>query len=674
MMAFQKILYHFKGLILLSNISIIIIGVSLIGMAIAALFFIFFKSKFYEKYMPLVGITIRVLLFIGFTLEFAHHTKISPLLGTDVFVGDGKEYTITQLSNYLLYSYVFVVGIYDILTIGINKFRGFFHSFDIAMVSLPLLYTLTAAVIYIPRSSRFEFIDLLIIVLMILMLLMIYLFFQLYWKQNTKWYVIFFIVTLPVVAVIAFSQFKYPHVLPIFLLLLGAYEVLRKYVSHIKAMKSEKTWRRLTYSSVVFLLIIMLLGLNFSGFSVFKGSDNYTAEMLFNKEVKLITLQEAEKTARAALDDSKNRFVLTSGASMDFYNDFQAILGEYSISVSEVTGKVQQINYRDYKKAHSGSTTISEIKTKTIELLKKCGYTYKEEKTDINIEEKKDFYEVNVRNKFSNGKSNNSDGDTVLGISWFKNGELSHMCVAECILNLRDYKEIKIDEAAIEKSVKRWYESLGEKTPNYALGRYNGFVSYSSKYSTLSIVCDNGNWLELDVEDGTVRGFDKDRGNNGQLSRELYEKYKNKAVDLANKIFPSSDGNKYEMDEKYGQSFYFLSRSEKGMEEHINIYLDNDGNLKGFNEFSNVRFSSYSGKDMSISKNKALSLVENKYKAFGIYSDRTKLIKELQPTGETKLKWMVIVIPYMSREHHIYFVDANTGEISALQNYKEGLK
>lgn len=44
------------------------------------LLFYFIKSEIYEKYMPWLGVAIRGLMFIGFTMEFAHHTKISPLL------------------------------------------------------------------------------------------------------------------------------------------------------------------------------------------------------------------------------------------------------------------------------------------------------------------------------------------------------------------------------------------------------------------------------------------------------------------------------------------------------------------------------------------------------------------------------------------------------------------
>jgi len=411
---FHNKLYHFINSIPLSAISVTLIGIGLILMALAALCFLFFKSKFYEKYMPLIGIAIRVLLFVGFALEFGHHLKIGPLLGLE----DRQEYTVAQLSNYLLYSYVFVITIYDLLTIGINKFRGFFHSFDIAMVSFPLIYTLTAIVIdmFRGRFPGFQLMLLVLLALLFLMILMIYLFFQLYWKQSVKWYVIFFIVATPVVAAVTIIEFKYPHVLPIFLFFLGIYEGLRKLVVHLKTKSSEKAWKGVRYSSTAFILIIMILGLSLYGVTLFKGIGNYRAQILFKEEVKPETYQKAEKAAKFVLGGYLNAM---SGISSDIYG------------------------------------------------------------------------------------------------------------------------------------------------------------------------CNEGS---------------------------------------------------------------------------------------GFNEFYGVSFSQYRKGDIGISKNKALSIVADKYRFFGIYFKKAMLIEEMQANGKKKTKWMVMVIPYRSTEAHIYFVDAKTGDVIDIQSYKGGAK
>jgi hypothetical protein len=667
----QKVVEHFQNSVILSDFSIKLIGVCLILMAIFALYYLFFNSKLYEKHMPWIGIAIRVLMFLGFTMEFAHHTKISPLPS---FYG-GKDYAVAQLSSYLFFTYILVVGVYDILTIEINKFRGFFHSFDIAMVSIPTIYTFTSAGINLPKE-KFELQNFFYMGLLLVIILMIYLFFQVYWKQNTKGYRIFYLVAIPEVAILLFLKFKSAYTLPIFLLLLGMYEGSRHIVERIKVKSTQSQRKNLKLCSVAFILAVAIFGLTFCGLNPIRSNASSTVYMLFNKSIRLTTVQEAEKAARTAIGDNKSKFILTSGTSMDFYNFFYIVLGDYKIDVSEDTGKVVQIHNYNLKKAEEpGTLKLHEVKDRTVSLLKQCGYIYEAEKAEMDVEDKDGRYEVLIKNKFSNGRPNKLENINTLQVNWFKNGSLSDMLGFGNILNLKDYKEIKIDEKIIEKSLNKWYEKLGEKAPAYAFNGSYEFIAYSSRYNTLSIICDNGDSLWLDINDGTVRTFKRDRQNWVEFDKFLYEKYRDKAIELHEKITPVNEKNKYSLDTKSkGYSTYSFMNEGIKVTSGIDINLDIKGKLYSFAEVNYRDTSVYSEKEFKVSKNHAQRLVANKYKTFNIYTKRAKLIEELQPSGDTKLKWMVVVIPYMSREHHIYFVDVNTGEANALQSYMGGLK
>ncbi|MFT5874006.1 MAG: hypothetical protein ACI8WT_002966 [Clostridium sp.] len=670
----QKVVGHFQNSVILSDSSIKLIGICLVLTAIFALYCLLFKSELYEKYMPFLGVVIRGLMFIGFTIEFAHHTKISPLLS---YYG-GKEYVVAQLSNYVFFAYVLVVGVYDILTIGINKFRGFFHCFDIAMVSLPIIYTFTAAIIYITKES-FELMSLLYLGLLIIAVaLIIFLFFQVYWKQSAKMYRIFYLVAIPEVIILLCFKIESAYALPIFLLLLGMYEGSRHIVERIKVKNEKALWKGLKLGSSIFILMVVIFGLSFCGINPIRSNENFMVSMLFNKSIKLTTVQEAEKVARTALDDNKSKLVLNSGTSMDFYNYFYIVLGDYNINVSEVTGKVSQVHNSNLKSSEEpGTLKLDEVKDKTIYFLKQCGYTYESEKADMYIQEEEDAYLVSIKNKFSNGKANNLENLNNPQVSWFKNGKLNYMFGSGGLLDLKDYKQIKIDEKVIEESISKWYEMLDEKVPAYALdgdGLYD-LTAYSNKYNTLSLICDNGNSLKLDINDGTIRSFQRDNQNRVIFDKILYDKYKDKAIEIYEKVFPSNTKIEYTLNTKYsGYSYYSFINEDNGVTSGINIYLGNEGKLSAYTEFNYGDTTNYSEKEFKISKDKALQLADNKYKAFNIYAKRVKLIEELQPSGDTKLKWMVVVMPYMSREHHIYFVDVNTGEIDALQNYKGGLR
>ncbi|MGK0467548.1 hypothetical protein [Clostridium sp.] len=667
----QKIVEHFQNNVILSDFSIKLIGICLVLTAIFSLYYLFFKSELYEKYMPWLGVVIRFLMFIGFTMEFAHHTKISPLLS---YYG-GKEYVVAQLSSYVFFAYVLVVGVYDVLTIGINKFRGFFHSFDIAMVSLPIVYTFTATAIYITKE-RFELMSLFYLGILFIMILMIYLFFQVYWKQNIKVYRIFFMVAIPEVIILLCLRSEFPFALPIFLLLLGLYEGSRHIVERMKAKSTKALWKKLKLCSSTFILLVVILGVTFCGINPIRSNENQMVSMLFNKSIKLTTIQEAEKVARNALEDNKSKLVLNSGTRMDFYNFFYIVLGDYNINVSEVTGKVSEIHNSNLKSAEEpGTLKLDEVRDKTIYFLRQCGYNYEAEKSEMDIEEKEDYYEVTIKNKFSNGKSNKLRDLNNSKVSWFRNGKLNYMFGSGGLLNLKDNKEIKIDEAIIQRSINTWYEKLGEKAPAYAMdgdGLYN-LTAYSNKFNTLSLICDNGNYLKLDINDGTVRSFQRDRQNRDIFDKIQYEKHKDKAIKLFERLIPTNEKDKYSLGIEYNEySYYSFINEDKGVTSGINIYLNNEGKLSSYTEFNYGDTTKYSEKEFKISKNRALKLVDNKYKFFNIYAKRAKLIEELQPSGDTKLKWMVIVMPYMSREHHIYFVDVNTGEIDALQNIREG--
>ena len=342
-------------------------------------------------------------------------------------------------------------------------------------------------------------------------------------------------VAIPEVVILLCLRIESPYALPIFLLLLGLYEGSRHIVERMKVKRTKALRKRLKLCSSTFILLVVILGVTFCGINPIRSNEDNMVFMLFNKNIKLTTVQEAEKVARTVLGDNKSKFVLNSGTRMDFYNYFYIILGNYEINVSEVTGKVSEVHNSNLKSAEDpGTLKLNEVKDKTIYFLKQCGYTYESEKADMYIQEEEDSYVVSIKNKFSDGKSNNFENLNNPQVSWFRNGKLDYMFASGGLLNLKDNKEIKIDEAVIRKSINSWYGKLGEKAPAYAMdgdGLYD-LTAYSNKYNTLSLICDNGNYLKLDINDGSVRSFQRNRQNKDIFDKTQYEKHKDKAIKL----------------------------------------------------------------------------------------------------------------------------------------------
>ena len=81
------------------------------------------KKNKYEPFIIKLGIFIRILMFIGFTIEFSHQRTVL----ADIGPWDVKDTAMNQFSNFLFYGYLFIVGIYYIITMSINKFKGFFY-------------------------------------------------------------------------------------------------------------------------------------------------------------------------------------------------------------------------------------------------------------------------------------------------------------------------------------------------------------------------------------------------------------------------------------------------------------------------------------------------------------------------------------------------------------------
>ena len=216
----QRIIEHLQNLVLVSDTTLMLMGVSIILMSIAYFYCVIIKNNKYEKIIVIIGIVVRILMIIGFTIEFSHQKAIYQGSG----VINDKYSSMEQFSNYLFYGYIFVIGIYDIFTIEINKFRGFFHAFDLTMMSIPILYALTTILLNFSFQEETLYGVIIVIVLSVLP----FIFFKLYWKQNIKWYSIFFVYIVIILIVYKISAIRTFFISTLIsYLLIGMYEFSR---------------------------------------------------------------------------------------------------------------------------------------------------------------------------------------------------------------------------------------------------------------------------------------------------------------------------------------------------------------------------------------------------------------------------------------------------------------
>lgn len=288
----QRIIGHLQNLVLVSDITILLMSVSIVLMCCAYIYLIFTKENKYEGMVLRLGVLIRVLMLIGFTIEFLHQR--GALAGGDIL--DNKDKAITQFSNYLFYGYLFIVGIYYLITIKFNKFKGYFYTFDLVMMSIPLLYALTSMILNLKELAENPFIVLLVLSLFALP----YLFFKLYWKRNLKLYLLFFGIGIVQLVIFTVIEMKFGTETISAYLLVGAYELLRKIFIKLSSKLSLRVWKGLKTASIVFPLILIYssgVAVNVKPLVINK---KYAFTTLINKDTRFTTLEEAKAVAKKA--------------------------------------------------------------------------------------------------------------------------------------------------------------------------------------------------------------------------------------------------------------------------------------------------------------------------------------------------------------------------------------
>ncbi|MPM67324.1 hypothetical protein SDC9_114246 [bioreactor metagenome] len=311
-------------------------------------------------------------MIIGFTIEFSHQKAIC---GDSIRIGL-KYNSVEQFSNYLFYGYIFVIGIYDIFTIGINKFRGFFHAFDLTIISMPILYLCTAFIL------SFNIYNDIVRTLLMLgsLILLPYMFFNLYWKQNLKWYSIFlgYIILQLIIYKVLRAEILFSSTLVSYFLI-GSYELGRHIFHKAKSVSTISLWKKLRALSIVVpvtLIYFIVIALNISPIEIEK---KYYIDSVYRSYATFTSLQEAENLARIALEDDTSKISHWQGKTEDFNNRYNFSLGDYSVQIDGATGKIFEIRNQKEKDMKSDKNlSEKDIETKTLKWLKTVGFTYDE--------------------------------------------------------------------------------------------------------------------------------------------------------------------------------------------------------------------------------------------------------------------------------------------------------
>lgn len=675
----QRIIWHVTKHRILSQTTIFLMSLSILLISIFSLYNIFSKKKNYGRNMALVGVTIRVLMLIAFTVEFYHQMSIYPLRGA-------KEGALKHLNYLLLLGYIVVVGIYYISTIRISKYRGFFYTFDIGMLIIPIFNIFPILVSLVFEGYVEQVIEGIVFISM--MIVSIYLFFRMYWKQNVSSYILLFTVTIfPMILFTMLGahdiEYNPVFIIQIFLILLGLYEGARRTLSSIIKKKNIRFQKYQYVLSIFPILLIFLANPFYNIWHLGTDLGEYDIKESFHKGLPLTNLKQAEEVARIATGNTEDEIMARYSINENFHNGYDLQIGDYHVQVHSAERVLLTVNRKnDYKMSKNRKALLSkeDIKKLSIDWLSRVGLTFDPKEVDIKIKEEADCFKVYFNKKFTDGSRID---ENIYGyidnsfISWYKDGTLAGFSKGDNFLGIDSYSKKILDNLDVKKIVENWYFELGENPHPYAI-IYEGFGMFPGDPYRLEIRMKNKDLINLN-ENGEVVTFTK-----GSIADEdaFHGSYEEGLV-IAEKYLKNicKEWERYDLKvfngvrSKNNKGYYeFIYPIDELNSYYIGIGLNSNGELMGFNKgkkFTNIREDLVKN-DFPISRKKAIDLVKKYYKPFEIYNMRVMMSYVTNSHENYKYNWMIVVFPFGKPEHHVYFIDPYTGNINDVYGYKDG--
>ncbi|WP_307336546.1 hypothetical protein [Caldalkalibacillus uzonensis] len=672
---------HMQRYVPLSLYTMYLMGISITMLGLIQLYHLLFDPHQAEKQLLWMGIIVRVLMFAAITIEFVHHFSHYSLQYISYWDADT---IINQYMNILFYSYIVVAGIHYILSLPYQRWFGFFYTFDLFLVLNPILLIL-------PGVELEEFfrdpVGYLFILLVLSLVAALYLFFELYWRRGWKVYGLFFLLTGAATWVV--------HTIPLdmlvpvftFLLLLGMYEGTKHFIWPwvIRHTYGFKRGLRLVLCNVP-LLLIMSANPFYNVWLWAAAKASYPVELAYREEVTIATLNEVEQIARQATGNWEDNIIVMQGYIEDFHNIYRLRLGEYHLDFNGVSGKLLNLSRslgRDEAEdslLHSHSTLLNQekIKAKTIDWLASVGYTFHPEYHHMDIEEERDHFSVHIYRKWSDGELQRTEHDWSAFLRWSKTGQIDHFS-SGIVFMLDDYEQIKLSEEQVEQVIRHWYEGLGQPTPAYQLSHASFW--YDGEGPSLWIDTGHGDRLTLSGLTGDVLAYN--RADEEQTPPEQAAGQRQTAAsDIAAaaeqwaaqwvRDWYDQPYTRVETEEPGLFSWQARDQNSTGLTRHVDVTLDEKGALVSFNYSVYAdREETYQQNRFPVSRQEALQRVKEKYPLLSLYAQRIKLACVINRSGEVDLKWLVVLMPFATQEHHLYFVDVQTGEITPLADYKQ---
>ncbi|MCY8426516.1 hypothetical protein [Bacillus vallismortis] len=634
---FSHYVLHFERYFILSRQSTLLIQWSIVVLACIYLVVHHPKINRYST-MFLAGVLLRIVLLAGVSVELIHQVQATNF--TSAYLReDGNE--LLPLVHFLLYGYVLLTAFHYMLMPCNHGGKGMFYTFDLAVVSLPIVQMIFSFFSYwkeYPDGVElivFGFLFFIIILPIVLNLL----FFKLYWRTNKFLLGLFYtlIIGLLVLLLVPFSGhtfIDYAAVMPysIYLTMAGFLMSYHLFQKSGKVYVRVNKW--LTMAVIVFFILLLnpIYNVGTAAFAVSKPANVHDS---FNFVGEHISSEKAEQILKSFFPADETLYLRGTNMDVHYFYSFKSM--NYEADVDEVSQLIR--NYQYLKKPHGKTLIDQEYVRKSIAFLEQHGRVLNKDhiETTVSKEDGQTAVRIFLKNQFH--KKDHDDG----AVFYWEKETLMGFSEDPSIYQLDSLQHVHITEQDIHDKVNEMFTDL--KIPK-------------ETYQIADIEIDSmlGNLVRVETRDGIVLEFESESGCLHSLSLPMKKNISLKNNQLQRQILSVFDADVSEM-KKSRQSDGVVYHDSSNMYE----FFEDQGLLHvyAYSDTSDKTFP-YTYRNGKLAYEKVASEYPDV-----IYKKRMRPII-VRSGNERHYAWLIIIQPFGSNRHDAYVVDGDTQEVKSL--------
>ncbi len=496
---FSHYVLHFERYFILSRQSTLLIQWSIV--VLAGLYLLVHHPKINrQRTMFLAGVILRIVLLAGVSVELIH--KVESTNFTSVYLReDGNE--LLPLLHFLLYGYVLLTAFHYMLMPRDHGGKGKFYTFDLAVVSLPIVQMIFSFFSYWKEypdgmePNAFVFLFFIITLPIVLNVV----FFKLYWRTNKILLGLFYTL---IIGLLVLLLAPYPNqiskdygaVMPytIYLTMAGFLMSYHLFQKSGKVYVRVNKWLPMAVMVFFVLLLNPIYNIATAAFSVSKPINVHDS---FNFVGEHISSEKAEQILKSFFPTDETLYLHDTNMDVHYFYSFES--KSYKAEVDEVSQLIR--NYEYLQKAHGKKLTNQEYKRKSIAFLERHGRMLHKDHIETNVSNEDGQTVVRIYLKNRLHKKDHADDGAVF---YWEKETLMGFSEDPSIYQLDSLLHVHITEQDIHDKVEQMFTALNISKQPYQI---TGIESDSLLGSMVRVETKDGIILEFDGEHGSLHSL-----------------------------------------------------------------------------------------------------------------------------------------------------------------------